>query len=112
MFAMVFLAASGCGSAGVEATDGPTTTAPPSPLLTATEPSSTSVATTESSTAEPTTAIASTTAAVTTITEPALGEEPPLRGEAVSGSGCSPGGDTLPAGWWYGTIESAPDGDI
>ena len=43
----------------------------------------------------------------TTTGEGALPDEPPMTGDAVAGSGCTPGGDELPDGWWYGTLEGA-----
>jgi hypothetical protein len=44
--------------------------------------------------------------------EATLPEEPPIREDAVSGSGCTPGPGELPSGWWYGTIDGAPDGTL
>ena len=46
-------------------------------------------------------------------TSPAgLPDEPPFRDDAASGSGCTPGGDDLPDGWWYGSLESPPGDDL
>jgi hypothetical protein len=33
--------------------------------------------------------------------------EPPIRQDMASGSGCSPDATELPDGWWYGTIDGA-----
>jgi hypothetical protein len=59
-----------------------TTTSPPAPTTTVATPPSTS--------------------------SPArqLGDEPVYSETAASGSGCNPGADTLPDGWWYGFVRS------
>lgn len=54
-----------------------------------------------------TTTVAPTTAApsTTTTAQPdgsSLGDVPPFSETAASGSGCDPGADSLPDGWWYG----------
>jgi hypothetical protein len=55
------------------------------------------------STMEEATTTESPATATTTVRLPA---EPPLRTDAVSGSGCTPGRPgALPDGWWYGTID-------
>lgn len=53
---------------------------------------------------------ATTTTAPTTTTT--LPDEPPLREDGVSGSGCSPGSGPLPDGWWYGTVDAAIEDEV
>jgi hypothetical protein len=56
---------------------------------------------------EPLTTSTTTTAGATTTTAAAgdaLGEEPPFHDDGPSGSGCTPGSDELPDGWWYGQL--------
>ncbi len=60
-------------------------------------------ATTELATSS--TALATTTSSTT---GEVLGEEPTYHEDAASGSGCAPGGDELPDGWWYGRLSGAP----
>ena len=42
----------------------------------------------------------------------ALGDEPTFSDEGPSGDGCTPGDGTLPAGWWYGTLEGPIDAEL
>lgn len=50
-----------------------------------------------------------TTAAETTTTAGGeLGDEPPFHDDGPSGSGCEPGRDELPDGWWYGDLIVPP----
>jgi hypothetical protein len=72
---------------------------------------STTTALASSSTA-PTTTSPTTGPGTTTTTEPDLSDAPPLRDDAVSGSGCSPGPGDLPAGWWYGVTEGVAGGQL
>lgn len=59
------------------------------------------------------TAPASTTSSTTSSTTgEVLGDEPTYRDDAASGSGCAPGGDELPDGWWYGRLSGAPGGTL
>jgi hypothetical protein len=62
--------------------------------------------------AKPTT----TTAAAPTTTGASageLGQAPTYHDDKASGSGCTPGsGDTLPNGWWYGTVTGAVDEEV
>jgi hypothetical protein len=52
---------------------------------------------------EATTTTAAAPSTETTATAP-LEDEPPLRDDGPSGSGCTPGAGELPDGWWYGTV--------
>jgi hypothetical protein len=54
----------------------------------------------------------STTAADDTTTTTDLPDAPPLTEDAVSGSGCTPGGDELPDGWWYGRVDGAVGSEL
>jgi hypothetical protein len=56
-----------------------------------------------------TTGESTTTDGTTTITTVPLAAEPPLRTDAVSGSGCTPGSGALPEGWWFGTVDPPVD---
>jgi len=51
-------------------------------------------------------------AGTTTTSGADLPDAPPLREDAVSGSGCTPGDGDLPDGWWYGTFEGDVGSDI
>ena len=55
---------------------------------------------------------ATTDASTSTTPEGELSDEPPLTGDAVSGSGCSPGGNELSDGWWYGTLDGAVASEV
>jgi hypothetical protein len=41
-----------------------------------------------------------------------LEDEPPIRQDMASGSGCSPDASELPDGWWYGTIDGAVASEV
>jgi hypothetical protein len=68
----------------------------------------TTTTTTVPTTPTTTTPTATTTTAATTTTVYAAGTPtlfpPPAGGDGAAGSGCSPGGDTLPDGVWFGYI--------
>lgn len=55
---------------------------------------------------------ASTTTTEATTTTVPLGDEPTFRDEGPSGSGCTPGSDVLPDGWWYGTVAVPVSGTV
>ena len=57
-------------------------------------------------------ATTSTSGEGTTTTAVPLPEEPPLIDDAESGSGCTPGADELPDGWWYGTVDGPVTSEV
>jgi hypothetical protein len=67
-------------------------------------PTQTSNAPTTPATAPPATSATTGAPSATTSGAGDLGEAPVLDTGAAAGSGCSPGGDTLPDGWWFGTV--------
>jgi hypothetical protein len=70
------------------------------------EPTTTTEAPTTTTTGAPTT---TTTQATTTTVPPSspFGPQPTFSNTGASGSGCTPGGGSLPDGWWYGYGMSA-----
>ncbi|HSM02363.1 MAG TPA: hypothetical protein VK960_08005 [Acidimicrobiia bacterium] len=90
---VVALLAAACGDDAADTTTTPSTTTVA--VTTTTIPPTTTVAPTTTTTVAPTT---TTTVAPTTTTAP-----PPAA--VPAGSGCTPSGDVLPNGTWYGFIE-------
>lgn len=77
------------------------TTAPVPPATT------TTTATTTSEAATTTSEATTTTVSVHYATDPSLYPPESMSGDGASGSGCSPGGGSLPAGVWFGYVTAA-----
>jgi len=97
---VVAVLAAGCGSDdGEDAGDDPSTTETTTKVDKTT---TTGEATTTTGAGDPT----------STTSPGGLPDEPPLRDDAASGSGCTPGGGDLADGWWYGILDGPPGVEV
>jgi hypothetical protein len=72
------------------------------------ESATTSTTEAPTTTADDTTSTTAAEGTTTTAAESELGDQPTFRDDGPSGSGCEPGEDELPDGWWYGDLIVPP----